>query len=200
MVDESTISYYNINAKEYSVEVNKGDMFNNILKFLNYINKNSSIIDIGCGSGRDLKFFKQKGYQAFGIDASKELCKIASDYSKCPVECVDFISWKSKQKFDAFWANASLIHLKKEEIINFFASKFIYLKKGGIIYFSMKKNIKDGYDNKGRYFTSFSEDLLESILNVLPKATIMERWTNCDNLGRNIKWESIINNIIIIKI
>ena len=143
-----------------------------------------------------MKYFKENGFEAFGVDASGELCRIASEYSGCPVFCSDFLSWKPDRKFDAFWANASLLHLKEEDIISFFSAKTAYLNDGGIIYFSMKTGISEGLDNNGRFFTPFSEKLLQNITKVLPGCTIMDRWSNSDSLDRqDVHWESVIISV-----
>ena len=41
----------------------------------------SRILDFGCGSGRDTKYFLEKGYQVAATDGSSELCKLASAFT-----------------------------------------------------------------------------------------------------------------------
>lgn len=196
MISNSTLEYYNSHASEYAETTNRADMSDNYSRFLKYVKTGGSIADIGCGGGRDLKYFKEKGYEAFGVDASEELCRIAVDYSGCPVTCSDFMSWTPDRKFDAFWANASLLHLTETDIIGFFSSKTTYLNEGGTIYFSMKTGIDEGIDEKGRFFTPFSEKLLLNITKALPECKILARWSNSDSLDRkDLKWESIILRI-----
>ena len=189
---EKTIAYYNNNAQEYFNTVNSVDMSENCERFLNYLKPGSSIIDLGCGSGRDLKYFKEHGYLAEGLDASEKLCQLATDYSGCPVICTDFINWKPEKQYDAFWANASLLHLKEEELLDFFKEKTRYLKKDGIIYFSMKSGIPTGNDEKGRFFTPFTEYLLSKILST-PSLNLLESWSNTDSLWRtDTYWVSVL--------
>ena len=196
MISNSTLEYYNSHASEYAETTNRADMSDNYSKFLRFLKPGASIVDLGCGGGRDLKYFKEKGYEAFGVDASEELCQIASEYSGCPVSCSDFLFWKPDRKSDAFWANASLLHLKEEDIISFFSTKTVFLNDGGIIYFSMKTGISEGLDGKGRFFTPFSEKLLQNITKVLPGCTIMDRWSNSDSLDRqDVHWESVIISV-----
>ena len=193
MTDSTTLDYYNTHATEYAQNTNRADMSENYNRFLKYVKDGATIVDIGCGGGRDLKYFKDHGYKAEGIDASKELCTIASEYSGCPVTCTDFLSWKPDHTFDAFWANASLLHLTENDIIRFFSEKTIYLKTPGIFYFSMKTGINEGLDNKGRFFTPFSEDLLNRIMKTLPNSRILDRWNFGDLLDRkDTRWETVI--------
>ena len=187
-----TIDYYNDNADEYFNSVISADMTENYTRFLQYVPKGASIVDLGCGSGRDLKYFKDNGYEAEGLDASEKLCILAREYSGCPVLCTDFLSWKAERRYDAFWANASLLHLTGKDIITFFAQKTKYLADNGIFYMSMKTGIPQGDDPKGRYFTPFSEELLEQLLKA-SKLELINRWSNSDALGRSdTKWMSVI--------
>lgn len=187
-----TIDYYNDNADEYFNSVISADMTENYTRFLQYVPKGASIMDLGCGSGRDLKYFKDNGYEAEGLDASEKLCILAREYSGCPVLCTDFLSWKTERRYDAFWANASLLHLTGKDIITFFAQKTKYLADNGIFYMSMKTGIPQGDDPKGRYFTPFSEELLEQLLKA-SKLELIDRWSNNDALGRSdTKWMSVI--------
>ena len=196
MISNSTLEYYNRHAMEYATTTNAADMSDNDSRFLKHGKTNGCIADIGCGGGRDLKFFKEKGYKAFGLDASEELCRIASEYSGCPVTCSDFLSWNPDRKFDAFWANASLLHLTEAGIISFFSTKTTYLNDEGVIYFSMKTGIDEGLDDKGRFFTPFSEKLLKRITMALPGCMIVDRWSNSDSLDRqDVHWESVIISV-----
>ena len=60
----------------------------------------------------------------------------------------------------------------------------------------MKTGIDEGIDEKGRFFTPFSEKLLLNITKALPECKILARWSNSDSLDRkDLKWESIILRI-----
>lgn len=50
--------------------------------FLTYVPKGSSILDMGCGAGRDMDYFSKKGYQATSIDISDKIIKHAKKTSK----------------------------------------------------------------------------------------------------------------------
>ena len=192
-----TIQYYDNNAEEFARNANTADMKRDYEHFLRYVPNGGSIVDVGCGSGRDLKFFRESGYSASGVDASESMCRVAREYSGCSVVCCDALSWDPQTEYDAIWANGSLLHLHTDEIITFLKTKTCHLKPGGIIYFSMKAGIPEGFDEKGRYFTPFSESILESVLSE-GKLKLIERWTENDSLGREgFHWEAIILGRII---
>ena len=191
-IDKRTIGYYDSHAKEFAEFAKGADMRRDYEHFLKYVPKGGSIVDMGCGSGRDLRFFRESGYVASGVDASEGMCEVAREYSGCPVVCCDALSWVPESKTDAIWANGSLLHLKLDEIITFLRTKTAFLNPGGILYFSMKAGIEEGFDEKGRFFTPFSESIVESVL-ADGKVRIAERWTEGDSLGRGgFHWEAVI--------
>ena len=188
-----TIQFYDEHAEEFAVTANTVDMQRNYDRFLKYVPDGGAIVDMGCGSGRDLKHFREAGYRASGVDASEGMCKVAREHSGCSVLCCDALSWSPDEKYDGIWANGSLLHLNTDEIIDFIISKSEFLKPGGVMYFSMKAGIAQGFDGTGRYFTPFSETIVESAL-ASGKVRIVERWTEEDSLGRGgfFHWEAII--------
>ena len=91
---------------------------------------------MGCGSGRDSKYFLYKGYSVKAIDGSKELCKLASNNIGQEVECADFLDLSYNEEFDAIWACASLLHIDKKDLNKVINNLHKALKKNGIIYAS----------------------------------------------------------------
>lgn len=71
-----TIEYYNKNAKQF-VETTVNVEFSRMQdRFLEKLQEGAYILDFGCGSGRDTKYFLEQGYQVDAIDGSEELCKL----------------------------------------------------------------------------------------------------------------------------
>ena len=81
-----TIDYYNENAEIYKLTTQKLDFTKIYAPFLNQLPSNALILDFGCGSGRDTKYFLENGYQVEAIDGSAEMCKIASAYTEIEVK------------------------------------------------------------------------------------------------------------------
>ena len=82
----NTINYYNQNAESFIANTQNADMYPTQERFLRLIDKNASILDFGCGSGRDTKYFLEKGYQVTAIDGSAELCRLASEFTDIEVK------------------------------------------------------------------------------------------------------------------
>lgn len=85
-------------------------------RFLVKLEEGPSILDFGCGSGRDAKNFREIGYEVTAIDSSEELCKIAGDYAGIPVKCMLFQELDEKDRYDGIWACSSILHLSKDEL------------------------------------------------------------------------------------
>ena len=96
-----TINYYNENALDYFNNTVNASMKDCYEVFLHYVSLHCYIMDAGCGSGRDSKYFLEHGYDVKAIDGSAELCKLASDYIGQEVECINFLDIDCEKKFDA---------------------------------------------------------------------------------------------------
>ena len=76
------------------------------------------IIDIGSGSGRDIKYFLSRGYKATGIDVSKELWRLSRNqgFEGANVTIQD---WIPQERYNGIWINVSLVHIPLEDIESF---------------------------------------------------------------------------------
>lgn len=81
MADSLTTAYYDQSAEEYFNRTVEVDMSTTCNRFLQHVKPGGRIIDIGAGSGRDIKYFLNAGFVVEGIDASLELCQLAAKYS-----------------------------------------------------------------------------------------------------------------------
>ena len=109
--DENTLQYYNQNATKF-IENTKSVEFHSVQdKFLSYLSDGSYILDFGCGSGRDSKYFLEKGYRVDAVDGSEEICKITRKYVKIEVKTMLFSELSFVNKYEGIWACSSILHL-----------------------------------------------------------------------------------------
>lgn len=164
MEQYNTLDYYNKNAKLYFEQTVEGDLKENYDKFLSKIAKKSYILDFGCGSGRDSKYFMEKGYKVKAIDGSIEMCKLASEYINQNVECMKFDELNEENTYDAIWACSSILHVEKKKLPSILSKMIRALKPNGVIFTAFKKG--DGYEIKeGKYYNFLTKEELEQILN-----------------------------------
>ena len=189
----NTIQYYQQNAEQFSRETRSVDFSQNQDKFMSKLKKNDTILDFGCGSGRDTKCFLEHGFQVEAIDGSEELCRLASEFTGIKVKHLLFQELAEKDKYDGIWACSSILHLPKQELIEVIQKMSLALKSKGIIYTSFKYGTFEGERN-GRYFTDMTEDSFEEILQATKELQIEEQWITLDvRPGRGEeKWLNLI--------
>ncbi len=193
--NNETLDYYNKNARDYAERWLKTDLSEVRRKFLNYLQSEAEILDLGCGPGRDLKAFIDEGYKAEGLDGSKALAEIARHNSGATVYEERFETLKLDKVYDGIWACASLLHLEQEEIRKTISKLKKNLKPHGIFYFSIKKGEFKGFRN-GRYFTDLTEEELMRLLNSLQEYKILEIW---ESLSKRDSGDVIFYNVLLRK-
>jgi SAM-dependent methyltransferase len=153
------ISYYNQNSTAFFDNTINVDLSKLYQEFLPRLAPLAHILDAGCGSGRDSKYFYDKNYKVTAFDASTELVSKASKHSGLPVINATFDTFKADYKFDAIWACASLLHVPSDELSKIFSKLGNFLKSGGVFYCSFKYGDND-IDIGERAFTNADEDRL----------------------------------------
>ncbi|MCR5721877.1 MAG: class I SAM-dependent methyltransferase [Lachnospiraceae bacterium] len=157
------IEYYNENAQRFYETTVNVDMSLWRDKFESYVVDGGRILDAGCGSGRDSKAFKKHGYSVVAIDASKEMCRLASELLDQEVWQMRFDEIAFDEEFDGIWACASLLHVHMDELPGILNKLRKALKKSGILYASFKYG--EGERNRGeRTFSDFTEESVRKLL------------------------------------
>lgn len=159
----NTKNYYEENADIFIEGTSKCDMSIQYNLLTKHLNKGDSILDVGFGSGRDMLFFKENEYEVYGIDITQKFIENAIDLG-LNVKQVSVLEIDYKNKFDAIWACASLLHLTKTEVEDALEKLYVSLKTNGYMYMSFKLGDFSGERN-GRYFTDFTLESFKEVLN-----------------------------------
>jgi cyclopropane fatty-acyl-phospholipid synthase-like methyltransferase len=175
----NTIDYYNKNAEEFCQQTKEVDFYLLYEEFLKYLEEGDYILDLGCGSGRDSKYFIENGYRVKAIDGSEEICKIASKYIGQKVECRLFSDISEKDTYDAVWACASLLHIPEKEMSGILELLYQSLKHGGIIYMSFKYGKEERIKNN-RYFNDYDEEKFRNMIKRTDNYKILETFLTSD--------------------
>lgn len=156
-ISSLTLDHYNQRATDFWAGTCDHDVTQNIDALLRNIKGNApfSILDFGCGPGRDLKTFCEMGHKAIGLDGAEQFVKMAQEWSGCEVWQQDFLSLQlPAKKFDGVFANASLFHVPREVLPRVLEQLFETLKSRGVLFSSNPRgNNEEGWsgDRYGVY-------------------------------------------------
>lgn len=161
--EDNNIKYYDDNAASFIAGTQNVDMSLWRDKFESYISAGGSILDAGCGSGRDSRAFLQQGYKVTAFDASSEMCRATAELTGLDVKQMKFQDVAYSAEFDGIWACASLLHVSYDELPDVMKRLMRALKPGGTIYVSFKYG--EGTMTKGdRTFSNFTELTVKEML------------------------------------
>lgn len=188
-----TLEYYNNNARSFAESTQEVAFSEMQDSFLEYIPRGGYILDFGCGSGRDAKYFVDKGFHVDAVDGSEEMVKVAAEHSGLPVRQMLFQELDANEAYDGIWACSSILHLDYSELIEVMHKIYGALKPSGILYTSFKYGVFSGERN-GRYFTDMTEDSLGQLLRDVGGFNIVRMWITADvRPGRDSeKWLNVV--------
>ena len=164
MDTNKTLAYYNRNAQLFTNDTLEVEFSGIQDSFLARLKPGAFILDFGCGSGRDSRYFLQKGYKVEACDGSEEMVKAAAQNAGIPVKRMLFSELNEKDRYDGIFACASILHVPSKELPDIITRMKKAVKTDGILYVSFKYGTFEGIRN-GRYFTDLTEESLQVILD-----------------------------------
>src|SRR5271169_1707077 len=132
-----TLAHYEQNAEEFRAGTRDHDVSQNIAALLRHIEGEPpfTILDFGCGPGRDLKTFAALGHTAIGLEGAAGFAAMARADTGCEVWEQDFHRLDLPgEHFDGIFANASLFHLPSQELPRVLRQLHVALKPGGVLF------------------------------------------------------------------
>ncbi|MEA2016966.1 MAG: class I SAM-dependent methyltransferase [Campylobacterota bacterium] len=195
-----TINYYEENANSLISRYESADVSEVQTLLLKTFKQKSSLLEIGCGSGRDALFMIKNDYDVIGIDGSRNMIEEAIQihpelkeklFHKTLPNDLEF-----EIKFDGIYSIATFMHLSKDDLEEAILNIYNLLNQNGRFFMSVslfRDDIdKNGIDEKGRFFLVLS---LEQWIDILEDVgfNILETKTNTDGLNRGgIEWLTVV--------
>ena len=183
-------NYYEENASAYIESTFSCDMTAQYNYFEQYSQK-GTLLDIGCGSGRDSLYFQQQGYEVTALDPIEEFCKHARQIGIKKVIKQTAQDMQFKNEFDNIWACASLLHINERELKSVITKCEEALTSGGIMYMSFKYGEFAG-ERDGKYYCDMTEERIKELLRGTDLQLIFMNVTEDVKKRNNTKWINII--------
>ena len=186
-----TKEYYEQNANEFIESTKECDMQEQFDLLENYLKEKTTILDLGFGSGRDMLYFKSKGYKVSGIDYSKKFCEHAKELGFKEIYNKSILDFNLLIKVDAIWACASLIHVPKKDLKTALIKCYKLLNEGGYMYASFKYGDFEG-DKNGRYFNYMTEEIFKPYYQSIGFEMVEISISEDVRKDRNNRWLNVI--------
>ncbi|SRR5450830_99410 len=170
-IAEGTLTHYAERADDFRAGTRDHDVSQNINALLDAIGRDQpaplTILDFGCGPGRDLQTFTRLGHQAIGLDGTAAFVEMARADSGCEVWLQSFFDLDLPvQHFDGVFANASLFHIPASELPRVLSQLHACLKSDGVLFCSNPRgNNSEGWSS-GRYGSYHDLEAWRSFMTV----------------------------------
>jgi|GEM_PF-106562 len=191
-----TIEYYNKYADRYSEVTRNADMSDIYERFEEHLKPGSRILDLGCGSGRDSKYFLDKGYKVVSLDASEAMCRKTQELTGKAAVHMRIEDMNYENEFDAVWACASLLHVAKSDMHKILEKAMKALRVGGVLYASWKYGKSERTRADGRTFANYTEARVCDMVALVSGASLEDVWTSqdvrLDRIGQGHLWVNVL--------
>lgn len=155
-ITSRTLADYNQSAEGFRDGTREHDVSQNIDALLRHIEGEPpfTILDFGCGPGRDLKAFVARGHIPIGVEGAERFVEMARAETGCDVWLQDFLALDlPAARFDGVFANASLQHVPSEHLPRVLGQLHSTLKPSGVLFSSNPRGANEEGWNRGRYST-----------------------------------------------
>ncbi len=158
--------YYQTHYQDYFNRTRYLDPSGFLMPLVSRLKEGATVLDVGCGSGRDLSWLKQQGFQPRGFEKSPGLARLAREATGCEIIEGDFETYDfSGLSVDAILLVTSLVHLPHHRFEAAMTKIMKALKPEGWVLLSLKQGEGARKDDEGRTFYHWTESELETALS-----------------------------------
>lgn len=190
-----TVAFYDENAENYVEATRSNDLSSLYPELLNRIPPGGLVLDAGCGSGRDILAFVERGLRVEAFDASAPLASLASRRTGVDVQVQRFEDWfPPSKRYDGIWCFASLLHVERHDLPEVLQKLRQALKPSGWLFASFKRGTTDTIDEHGRRYTNLTPSSARLLLEAatgFQKERIWEQ-SGPSGLGSPTTWVYVL--------
>lgn len=134
----ATVGHYDRAAQAFWTGTRDHDVSQNVAALLRHLpDRPLTILDLGCGPGRDLASFRDLGHTAVGLDGAEAFVRMARAHTGLEVLHQDFLALDlPPARFDGVFANASLFHVPSQELPRVLGQLAATLRAQGVLFSS----------------------------------------------------------------
>ena len=160
--------YYQENYEAYHTKTFSIDPASFLFPLVRCLPPGGSILDVGCGSGRDMRWLKDRGFRPTGFERSTGLAELARANSGCPVLEGDFEVYDfSVMAVDAILLVGALVHVPHDRFQVVFSHILRALKPSGYVLLTLKEGARDAELSGDRIFYRWGEEYIRKIFEAL---------------------------------
>jgi len=187
--DNETLRFYQHEAEAYCQRT-EAISSPALQGFLERLKPGASILELGCGSGRDTVEMLRLGYDVTPTDGSPEMARQAEDILHRRVLVLEFSEIKDETRFDGVWAHACLLHVPLDYLGEVLSRIYRVLNSHGILFANFKEGAAEGRDRFGRYYNYPSLAALRDIFQqAAPRFALeIERSSGQGYDGAAVQW------------
>lgn len=163
-MDTETIKYYDKSAESYLDKVCNTYPDNDLLSFINSIKSGGTVLDLGCGPGNSSAMMQTAGLNVHASDCSQKMVDIAKNKFNVDAIKAEFKELSEINLYDGVWANFSLLHAPRSEMLSNLKKINRSLKKKGYLHIGLKIGTGEKRDALGRQYTYYQPKELKSLL------------------------------------
>ncbi len=171
-VTRSTIEHYDSTALAFRQATWDHDVTQNYAALLGAVAQEKeppfALLDLGCGPGRDVAYFKALGHDVTGLDGSLRFVEMTRASTGCDVLHQSFLALAlPAARFDGIFANASLFHVPRQELPRVLAQLHASLAPRGVLFSSNPRGVQDSESLSGERYGVYHtlETWREYVLN-----------------------------------
>ena len=163
-MDTETIKYYDKSAESYLDKVCNTYPDSDLLSFINSIKSGGTVLDLGCGPGNSSAMMQTAELNVQASDCSQKMVDIAKNKFNVDAIKAEFKELSEINLYDGVWANFSLLHAPRSEMLSNLKKINRSLKKKGYLHIGLKIGNGEKRDALGRQYTYYQPKELKSLL------------------------------------
>lgn len=178
-----TVGVYDKTAEAYAQKAASLDPGKDLVHFTRHLGHSAVILDAGCGFGRELATFGERGDLAIGVDLSLNMLRqaVKKDPKNIVIRSEVCGLPFQDETFDGVWCRGVLHHIPDVEVEKTLTELTRVLKVGGTIFLMARDGEGHKWEQddlvagKSRFINFFSTDRLQELM-IKSGLTVLETY------------------------